>query len=309
MPAATVSVRENSATVAKEIANAGVKVKPYVRNPIYGTPNTTFSIAIDRDVVRVWAGNAKVKVLPDRPLKQAVLQVFEPGRKIQNTFKVDWRTYDNYKSLEDLRRTWTRWDIQRKLGANMPAGTTYSILAYDRKRDSFVREGDFSADYGTITVQGSVRATHQNFLIGKDEKSQFISALPRKAVSVKDAHDALRPAGVSRNALRQGEWFFVPATQAEKRAIKAAVESRGLRPPVVLADRWQQPRHDVGALESESSHHAPAQINLNNRVYAVGVVYDDRKGHHGSLILPDWHRVIRNREVVVLAGGNSARWD
>lgn len=305
---ASTGVRENTAAVAKELSKAGIKVKPYGRNPIYGTPNTTFSISMTGDVVRLWAGAAKIKVLPEKSLKQAVLQVFEPARKIQTTAKLTYSDWDAFATLANAQRHMSEYGIRRKLNVNMPDGAVYSVVALDRKNVSEADRGSYNADYGTITVQGQVRATHQNFLVGKDEKSQFISALPRKAVSVKDAHEALRPAGVPRNALRQGEWFFVPATQAEKRAIKAEVEARGTRTPVQQFGGTYRARYEVGELENGSSHRAPAQITVNNRKYAVGVVYDDRQGHHGSLLLPDWHRVIRNREVVI-AGQNNARWD
>jgi hypothetical protein len=310
----TAEIQAATALTVRELTKAGIKVRAYAKNPLSGG-NATFSIALDpKNELRIWNGEAKVTVVPstERALKQVVLQVHEKGRTITKVHKLEWQDWDRATTLKAFREfRATDWWIQRHLGVTLPLGAVYSITALNRveKPQSNPTGQD---DYGTVTLQGRVKTTNQSFLIGRDEKSQFISALPRQCRSVVDAHDALRPSSVPKDAPRQGEWFFVPATIAERKLIEASIKARGSA-GIIARDTWSRndniQRNRVGQLEPRSSHRAPCSIIIKSKRYACGLVYDTRPDRHGSLMLGGWHRVIRNREVTSSATQNTARFD
>jgi hypothetical protein len=59
------------------------------------------------------------------------------------------------------------------------------------------------------------------FLLGRDERYWFAAAVPGDGVhDVRTAIASLRPTEVEgRNAIRQGEWFFVPAPEVHESAL------------------------------------------------------------------------------------------
>ena len=71
-------------------------------------------------------------------------------------------------------------------------------------------------------VRRSTDARKRHFLVGRDERQLFMCRLPRACTTVAEAHAALRvpeakmeARSVLERALRQGEWFFVPAEAAD----------------------------------------------------------------------------------------------
>lgn len=324
MPTLTQEVQANNRAVAKQLREAGVRVQPYGRNPVYGSPQTLFTLSLDpSNVLRLWAGTAQVSVIPskDTKVKQAVVQVYEKGRTVKRELPISARFYRENKTLAEAQRRVGRYYIQNNLGVSLPSGAEFSVVAFNpvagMTEEQIARaDWDPKISLGTMTIQGRVSSTRQNFLVGRDEKSQFVAMLPRKVKSVKDAHESLRPPGVPRTAKRQGEWFFVPATKDEKAAIAAAINRNGVafsepRRSSRRRGRYGERLFQMGELEENSSHHAPCSISVGGRLYATGLVYDNRPNRHGSLLLQDWHRVVRNRERVnsAVQGRSAARWD
>lgn len=62
----------------------------------------------------------------------------------------------------------------------------------------------------------------RRFLVGMDEAHLFVAQLTTPATTVAEAHRGLRPKTLEERpeAFRQGEWFFVPATAAEREEIR-----------------------------------------------------------------------------------------
>ena len=131
----------------------------------------------------------------------------------------------------------------------------------------------------------------RHFLCGMDESHLFIAQLPRVANTVDDAHDALRPEfpseyrrGIVR---RQGEWFFLPVTLAERCEINTlAPRSIGRRIGIAEAARVLR----------RGRQHVATEVCLlepGARIYARGEV---RHPEHASLALRGWHRVLPNLE-------------
>lgn len=78
---------------------------------------------------------------------------------------------------------------------------------------------------------GSVR----HYLLGVDERQLFIAELPKAVTSVAEAHRSLKSNTVTfaegragGKTLRQGEWFFVEATEEEKESISRAIKNNKL---------------------------------------------------------------------------------
>jgi hypothetical protein len=144
-------------------------------------------------------------------------------------------------------------------------------------------------------------ATEMTLLLGIDESSHFICALPERVTTVDEAHDALRPGEVPEGSLRQGEWFFVPATSDEvDQVYRYIADSSVNRSNNNVSRRWWGggPRLTQYSMEAGSSHHGLVVTVPKVGKFTIGIVKDRRTGHHNELVLPTWHKVVRNTEIV-----------
>jgi hypothetical protein len=155
------------------------------------------------------------------------------------------------------------------------------------------------------------------FLLGRDERHWFAAAVPGDSVrDVRTAIASLRPTEIEgREAIRQGEWFFVPEPGVEfKNAVILRNEplSRGGRSkPHVCAQMTRKGGEAVmvcnryptgvaiGEYQELISHNPAAQqfgwrrMVRDAEVYARGEV---RHPDHKTIDLWCWHRVFMNRE-------------
>ena len=170
------------------------------------------------------------------------------------------------------------------------------------------------------------------FLCGHDEREWFVAAVPGGASSVRQAMDALQPAGV-RDALtrshvssrkrytrknrafrRQGEWFFVPEPSFvvdEKLILRNEPLRRGAGKPHAVEELFRTggetvhvcSKHPNGILPKEYRELLRASpkaanwgwtvMRRNPGVYARGTV---RHSDHATIDLSFWHRVLMNTE-------------
>jgi len=155
------------------------------------------------------------------------------------------------------------------------------------------------------------------FLLGHDERHWFAAAVPDDSVrDVRTAIASLRPTEVEgRKAIRQGEWFFVPATHVDD---KGAVIHRneplsrgGFSKPHICAAlmRWggetvlvsadyptgiSPAAHDrLIAADPQARQMSWRSMTRDAEVYARGEV---RHRDHKTIVLDGWHRVYMNRE-------------
>lgn len=90
--------------------------------------------------------------------------------------------------------------------------------------EAFIREGDggrvLRSRGSSWLVERMTEPAERRFLIGFDDLRLFAAQLPSGS-TVAEAHEALKPEAVKRapSAVRQGEWFFIPATRREEREI------------------------------------------------------------------------------------------
>lgn len=279
-------MKTNTKNAVEQLQEAGIKVRPYKRPPV---DKGIFAISITEDTtnrgtILLNQGRAKIKVATDKSREQAVLTVDEPRRIIKRHIKINAGRHFNAPSLSACRHAFvhafpvimprgTKWDISNfkftkfKNAAEQLGGTIYAPY--------WEAEADVTARVG--------KATAMHFLVGMDETHNFISPLPRRANSVKEAHEMLRPKEIKAKTLRQGEWFFKPCGEITKKRIEKAISED----PRILGNR---------VLELHSAHSARSAVQLNKKTYARGYIIDRRPGRHKPLFLPDWHEVVRNKE-------------
>ena len=135
-----------------------------------------------------------------------------------------------------------------------------------------------------------------------DKRKFFLTRLPEgsKAKTVDQALIALRPKRLPKDALRQGEWFFVRAdVRPEKDAILREHEAHSgekKRGVPILFDDSEQMRDMVYTWEmrNRSGRHVATRVYLNGKVFVSGMVRDEE---HNPLKLGDgreWFRVVKN---------------
>lgn len=148
-------------------------------------------------------------------------------------------------------------------------------------------------------VQEFTTAAQRHLLCGMDEQHYFVAQLPYGASTVQEAHLALsNPAAKSAaqkagsKLIRQGEWFFVRATQAELAALAAT--KRPSQRNVAVSDGTNAFRrgrpHVVNELLRLRGVVPPL---VEGAVYVRGKI---RHPDHRVLELYEWHRVFGNAE-------------
>jgi hypothetical protein len=192
-------------------------------------------------------------------------------------------------------------------------------------------------------TENEAKPTLDRFLCGHDEREWFIATVGGGASSVRQAMDALQPAGVkaalARNPVssqkryarnnrafrRQGEWFFVPEPAVmvpENLILHNEPLIRGAGKPHWVEQLYRTGGETVyvcaqrpnGLLEREyrkllssrpSADHWEWRIMRRNPgVHVRGTV---RHSDHAPITLPCWHQVFLNSEVG--SNGHSAFLD
>jgi hypothetical protein len=182
---------------------------------------------------------------------------------------------------------------------------------------------------------GARNETKNRYLMGHDERHWFVSEISAPVSSVEAAKQSLKPSEVvevesglktknrhrRRNAawLRQGEWFFVPAPsyQPDPNLIlrdEPLIRGRGSKPHMCQElfrmggeTVYVSRRHPDGLSQKQyddlSEKELRAQswqvMKRNPTVYVRGKI---RHADHATLILPCWHRVYVNREMLSATG-------
>lgn len=155
------------------------------------------------------------------------------------------------------------------------------------------------------------------FLLGRDDGHLFASAVPGDSVrDVRTAIASLRPTEIEgREAIRQGEWFFVPEPSVnDKNAVVLRNEplSRGGRSKPHICEELMRRGGEVVVVSREYpagvglfEYKKLTEANVKARsfmwrrmvrdaeVYARGEV---RHRDHKTVDLYGWHRVYMNRE-------------
>lgn len=331
-------------TAVKEIGSslraAGLDVK--IADPREGQD---FEISIRDDgkngQLDIRPGGVDVKVFPDADLHQAILYVDEPKRVVTHdvtTFLgVDRKDNKNVKARK-TRDAIKGLEMGSRFPISLPEGTKYKVIG------DLTTTGEGYNTSTTAKVQATVPASKLTFLVGKDEHAHFVCVLPKRVTTVPDAHAALKPKNVPEGSPRQGEWFFVPATDTQAKKIEKMIADD----PESLFACWlgrgyetqSRQRQMVWVAEDpyewydEYSSHAAAtavvlnttkrnnkttratraRVNTEHALFVRGYVIDDRRpsdrtSRHAPMYLEGWHRVVPNLEVPMPGAEGSESWD
>lgn len=206
--------------------------------------------------------------------RQAVLKIEELPRKIT-------RSVETYDPKRD--------NIISRFGVIVPKNTKFHVKHENTFPTAIAGEMK-KRYYYSVTAKIPRSSTH--FLIGYDENHLFISMLPRHVTSVADAHLALLPKELwnRKDYLRQGEFFFVPATERQKKLLCTTNKDTHDRLELVKSNG------------DESDHKAAATIIIDSTSFVSGAIKHSR---HKTLFLNGWYRVVNNREVVQRQGRNT----
>jgi len=154
---------------------------------------------------------------------------------------------------------------------------------------------------GPRDIVRKTSAERRRFLVGMDERHLFIAPLATRATSVRDAHEQLRPANVTaalqrgERVVRQGEWFFVPPTEAERRAIDLHAMRYGIEHRVRVGPPWLRGRPHVASerLRFESRQVVGRhEVAIQHEFVRGRILHPD----HKVVVLKDWMRVEMNTE-------------
>lgn len=280
-------------TLEEKLAKADLLAVPYARGPAGARP---FVISIQEagggpGIFRTWQGAAEIEVTPSKKHKQAVLTATELPRSVTRTVEIlDWQTGKAIDKISPSMRDTAIGSFPTFMGEDVKFTVADEISKATKGVDY---NGNFTHWRLSIAVTGTAPANEQTLLVGMDETHYFVSALPEKALTVVEAHELLKPVSAkAEGTKRQGEWFFIPV---KTKKLQDALFAR-------LSElNW-------GSLEQDSSHHGNTLIH-GNATYAIGDVTDGRKGRHKPLVLTEWHRVQRNREVEVASQPRQRYWD
>lgn len=297
------ALKEKTNRIVKELQKPIPEAIAYSRGPIR---DEIMTMSVNNgELLRLWAGTAEFEVFSDKSHGQAVLQVNEEARIISEILNVN----RGNRTQHDKRLTGLQIPND-KISRNILLEVTSEIQNWINPPGYSVTSSDLQKHFDTsdwkipsgVYFEGSVvlelihevPETDATFLVGMDETAHFIAQLPEKVESVDEAHDVLKPAlAKNRDDIkRQGEWFFVPVTN----------------PSILRELEKRESRLALRRLENSSSHSATT-VFYQNRQYALGLVVDRRKGHHKTLLLPTWHRVIRNLEVNQPRTRSRRKWD
>lgn len=283
-------VVKNSQDVVKWLKSYGLKAEMLSYHG-EDTAYIEYESDSNNQPIRFWAGQSDVEVYGDKKRRQAVLVLVEKARKVVKTYNVDLspsRVANEYDKTA-LYRSHFRVNFGN-------AEVEYSFELLETNPSILYPTG---GQQHKVKATASVKGSRQSFLLGYDEHEQFVCALPKNVKTVENAHKVLRPKGVPANALRQGEWFFVPASKEELKELdKLSPEDmmwgyleEGSNPTHYGLQRYYYPRNNTHQLKG---------------YYVIGPVVESR-GRHKMVVLPAWHKAIHNMEVE--SDNMSGSWD
>ena len=218
----------------------------------------------------------------DNKIKQVVLTVKEQKRTIVLKEPISKKDLDSNIRISALYNK-----IDDRIGLlNLGGATSYNDPPHINSSETF------------IEAKVYINASTTTLLMGLDEEHYFISALPKTAKSIKEAHKVLIPTEVKRAirsnlfVKRQGEFFFVPISK--KKLTKLLKES---------VNTYLSTDEPIPKNNEVSDHFSTVLMNIirqaeNKRAKSItivtGTIINDR---HNDLILHTPHIVYCNTEI------------
>ncbi len=283
--------------LVKRFEQAGLVLK-LSDKPLIGTltrgGRAIVQIDIDRKIkgsrrtewFRIYPGHEdnRIEVLStDKRIGQLVLLVHEPAREFEESVTITM--------VGKLR-------------------TVEEVAARLNVRVATVRK-----EGGKFFTKRKTSSQKRHFLCGLDERQLFIAQLPRSVTTVKEAHASLKTATVTLaegnmgKATRQGEWFFIRATDSEAERIEMGTtkniltieRSAPIGPFMEFAGRL-----DRKVKQFRGKPHTAEELIIlpgdplshgfavrSREIFVRGKV---RHEDHATVKFSTWHKVIRNNE-------------
>lgn len=284
-------------TIEDKLLETDMRVK--VRQPKKDTEFRAALMGMNGKGIDLWPGNVDLKVFTNKRYHQAILWVDENERVIEEQVSLYRNAEPDDEGMKRFKRN-VRYGFSFPVA--LPDGTKFKITEGPKWVSSSYSVGGGSI---TATVQATAPASEQTFLIGKDEGSHFVCALPERVKTIPEAYEVLRPGNVPKGSPRQGEWFFVPVTDQERTKIEENIHSNSIR--TCWLDMTESSENFRGSYHEDlryqihaTTHKAMNAIVLDRQLYVCGYIVDDRGGNtprHEPLWLHDWHKVVRNLEI------------
>jgi hypothetical protein len=176
-------------------------------------------------------------------------------------------------------------------------GRAYEPWRQELARSNRVALEDIIRRDNDVWIRRVTEERKRHFLVGRDERQLFMCRLPHPCTTVADAHAALRvpqarldARSVIERAIRQGEWFFVPAEPSDEASIEA---------DLVRHEVWIWRRVSIGRFISRAGKPHIVDELVDTRYKGGAVFARGRVRHvdHRTARLHRWYRVLRNREV------------
>lgn len=279
--------------ILKEI---GVKVSPmkYVEHRgVFLIQNNS-----KRDGIQVKIPDGlDLKVKANKRLRQAVINVTEPAREFEEDAFDYFFVEEEFKNIEEFKKIRDFDYIFQSLidECTKVQDAEHEIVSID---PSFSECLDGGFDVGIFCrIKIKAPAQTNSFLVGFDEEHTFICQLKEVANSVKQAHDLLRPEGISKDAIRVGEYFFDPAD--------IEVEYEYVRYGEIYTEEEIETEYGPEKQDVFSDNHYANIYRDYDATYVSGPV-SDLRGHHKTIFLDKWYKVVRNNEVI---NQNDTAWD
>ena len=236
--------------------------------------------------LKKWFDEAKVPVKIERYPINSMVMVLNSQDIFQMT--IDTRGKKNRReyfriycgqSNNEVRVTDIDSKLQQAILQVKEPIRTYMVKTWNREKKEW--------QYQPQQTPGFLR----NYLMGMDENHLFIAELPNNLGpinKIKDAHKVLKPKIVIKSEkklnkiIRQGEWFFIPATSEEVESIEENIQFTEKK--VSLGTNGGRARN---------SHIADELVNIQNNIYVKGKI---SHAEHKTLKLHGWYKVMRNNE-------------
>jgi hypothetical protein len=156
-------------------------------------------------------------------------------------------------------------------------------------------------------IEQHTPGSKRHFLCGMDEQHLFVAELPYGVSSVAGAREALRAPEVPSSLrlrggriVRQGEWFFLPASVRERADIDAMIRLGKVFRGIGIAQAARLGRAGRPHVADEIVVLTDSGARPIPRIYVRGHV---RHPDHRTIALQDFHRTVPNRERFAQAVG------
>ena len=306
--------------VCKKLRKCGAKFDPYVKSPVAGSD---FIVSIQNGkLIMVHATDvAKLHINVSKKHKQVLVVAKENARtlRINSTHTINNPSYfiKNWKDKPTRgihnhsinRSQLTIPGAKTKVITNIPGKEVIAMCRSSIKE--IKKKGNPSHRYVKelypkipITYQVDAPQRTNTVLMGIDETAHFVCMPPKGVKTIEEAHEALRPAKIPKGSQRQGEFFFIPATEGQVEAIGRQFKTA---PRTSIPSRYRGITYlrkrsggiEFTPLETGSSHYATCVVRIKKRTFACGAVMDTRQNRHKCVVLDGWNEVIRNKELSV----------